>query len=393
MENRILYSFILLVFLLSKTIFSQEALDESEQWLKIDNDLMFSLVIVADKDQNVTKGLLYGIKGDSLYISTRYEMISLNFNNLQTVSIENRKGNYHATALGALSGMYFGTTLFLTAKEQPAKYLEYDEIVSLAFIELLFASIGGGVGYLIDISEGFDQEVFYFNQAENGIDSEIKKLIVFLTNSSESKKIKVNFHFSQVKTRLSEIQDNSDQVSFSQNYQSNFNMLRKISVTYEFFENLEIGLTFSWYGEPDFYLYKYGYPYRTNNTSQSYDGMGYYVIANYKPLKNMLKDNFEIMFGAGIGVGKIDFNFKAVTVTHNYPPAPAFEINEININKIVFSFLLNAEIKYYIYSGLSVSIQADYIYIPGKMPAILEYELDERSLGNFSFGMGMGINF
>ena len=147
--------------------------------------------------------------------------------------------------------MYFGTLLLLTSKDQPAKYLEYDddEAGVLALYELLFAAVGGGIGYLIDRNSGDEQEVFYFNQDEDGIDKEIKELKDFLTNRSASKKMKINFHLSQVNTRLSEIQDNTDDNYYWNGYYNsnyyqlhNFNMLRNLSLHMKFLKNLKLGL-------------------------------------------------------------------------------------------------------------------------------------------------------
>ena len=259
------------------------------------------------------------------------------------------------------------------------------------------------IGYLIDRSSTGGQEVFYFNYDEEGISNEINKLKKFLTNDDSAKKFHLSIHLSQVNTRYSEIQDNSintyDGYYYPYGYAvHNFNLLRKLSSTYEFVNKLEIGIALSWFGEPSFYMSTYEYRYdpyesTSTNVTQSYDGLGYYLLVNYKPLKNILSDNFDIILGCGIGFGKVDLNYRSETTTQNYPSEPVKQINETIIDETLFSSLFSGEIKYYIYPELSLSLQADYVYLPEKMPAIPAFGYEERNLGNFSFGLGLGVNF
>ena len=39
---------------------------------------MYNIVIATDVNQKITKGLLYGMKGDTVYLSLKNEMIKLN---------------------------------------------------------------------------------------------------------------------------------------------------------------------------------------------------------------------------------------------------------------------------------------------------------------------------
>lgn len=400
----------LLIFLLSTMVNAQEKFSESEQWINIDKDLIYNIVIATDIDQNIIKGLLYGMKGDSIYLSLNKKMISLDVKNLITLSIENRRTSNLGAVSGALSGMYLGSLLLLTSQNQPAKYLVSEEGSILPpLYELLFVTVGGGIGYLIDRSSRDGQEVFYFTLGEEATAKEIKKLKNFLTHNYSAKKLHINIHLSQVSTRYSEVLDKNSNNNYGANgyYYSNdyglhsFNLLRKLSVTYEFIEKLEIGFAFSWFGEPNIGLFKNESHYDPNNyystsanVTQSFDGLGYYLVLNYKPLKNTLPDNFDLIIGGGIGFGKVDFSFRSETITtQNYPAEPVNEIKESIIDKVIFSSLFAGEIKYYIYPELSLSLQADYIYLPEKMPAVPAFGYEERNLGNFSFGLGLGVNF
>jgi hypothetical protein len=393
-----------MIVFLSTSVTPQEKLPESEQWININKDMMYNIVIATDREQHITKGILCGIKGDSIYLSLYNKIFSLNLKNLLTLSIEDRRTSHLATVSGALSGMYLGSLLFLTSKNQSAKYLEYDGNLEIAIYELLFVTIGGGIGYLIDRSSNADQEMFYFNHDEESADKEIKRLKNLLTDNHAPRKMHLSIHLSQVNSAFSAIMDkynNSDGHYYYNVYSAyelhSFNLIRKLSLTYEYMENLEMGVALSWFGEPNFTLQGEGNyngaNYTSSSISQTYDGLGYYLISNYKPLTNIIPDKFDLIIEAGIGFGKVNYNFRSETTIRNYPSEPIIEIRERRINKMLFSSLFGAELKYCIYPELSLSLQADYIYLPEKMAAIPEFGFEERSLGNFSFGLGLGANF
>lgn len=391
----------LLIISLPMIVYSQDKLRDSEPWIRVDNDLMYNIVVATDKNQKITKGLLYGMKGDSIYLTLNNKMISFDLKDLITLSIENRRTRNLGTVSGALSGMYLGSLLFLTSKNQSAKYIEYEGSGRVALYELLFVTVGGGIGYLIDRGSKDGQEIFYFDKDKEGVDKEIKNLRKFLTNSSTPGKLHLSISLSQVNTRYSEVKDKIEKNYYNYNYSNihSFNLLRKLSLTYDLFDNFELGVALSWFGEPLLSYNNYDYYYDTtyvnirSTISQTYDGLGYYFIINYKPLKNIIPDNLDLIIGAGIGVGKVDYNLKYETITDIYPSEPITKLEESRIDKIMLSSLFCGEVKYFIYPELSISLQADYIYLPENMPAIPTLGLKERNLGNFSFGLGLGANF
>ena len=69
MGYRFYYFFVLLIMHLSTLAYSQEKSPDNEQWIIIDKDLMYNIVIATDVNQKITKGLLYGMKGDTVYLS------------------------------------------------------------------------------------------------------------------------------------------------------------------------------------------------------------------------------------------------------------------------------------------------------------------------------------
>jgi hypothetical protein len=397
------YFFVLLIVHLSTLAYSQDKSSESEQWITIDKDVMYNIVIATGINQQITKGLLYGMKGDSIYLSLRNETIKLNLRDLLSLSIEKRASGDLGLLSGTIGGMYLGSLALLTSKNTSAKYLDYEDGYILALYELGFAVVGGGIGYLIDRKSADQQKIFYFNRDDSGIIKEIKRLKDYLTNSSTSRKVKVNFYLSQVNTRFSEVQNNSNDSyywngNYNMNYSElhNFNMLRKLSLTYEAFEQLEIGLALNWFGEPPFYHYQYKYLSDSTVSKtilQYYDGLGYYLVLNFRPFRNNIPDYFDLLVGGGVGFGKVDYHFKNEAVINKPSSKSIVVTNERIIDEALFSSIIMCEMKYFVYPELSVSIQADYIYLPEKMPAIPEFGMKERNLGNFSYGLGFGFNF
>lgn len=64
----------------------------------------------------------------------------------------------------------------------------------------------------------------------------------------------------------------------------------------------------------------------------------------------------------------------------------------LNGNRL--SYILMSRFNLNIFPELYLSLQGDYILVTGnKMPAISDLSLKERNFGNFSVGVGMGLNF
>ena len=113
MDNKFYYFYIILIICLSNLINAQDENLKTNQWVKIDKELIYSIVIATDINQQITKGLLYGMKGDSIYLSLKNEMIKLNIRDLITLSIEDRRTSNRGFVFGTIGGMYLGTLLFL----------------------------------------------------------------------------------------------------------------------------------------------------------------------------------------------------------------------------------------------------------------------------------------
>lgn len=402
MNKAVSVIFFVLITLQTEMILAQEKKDPSDKWLKIDGKLINHIITVTDKNMKVVKGLLTGIKGDSLYLNNRNQIVGLSLKSILSLSIESKSSNYFATVAGAFSGMYLGTVLFLTSGNHPAKYLEYDGPGVLALYELLFATVGGGVGYLIDQGIKKDLETFYFEGDNDEVEKEINKFKNFVAGESDYKKIKLSINFAQVETRKSELPENpNNYYNYFYDFRDthSFNMIRNLSISYNAFDNFDFGIAVNWFGEPTFSYYGYTYEQNQSTSStinQEYEGKGLYLVSKYLPFKNILPDIFEFSIGTGVGFGEVDFRLSRNKTISNYYQEPFSEetINETkNINKTLFSYLLTGELLVKLYPSLSLSLYGDYIHLPETMPAIPEFNLKERNLGNLSYGLGIVFSF
>lgn len=394
---------IMFLTLKANFIVPQQNSVSSEEWLRIDDKLINHLVIATEKNTNVVRGLLSAVKGDSLYISNKNKITTLSLKDLISVTIVGKETSLFPTLIGAISGMYLGSILFLTADDQPGEYLEYEELGILALYELLFATVGGGIGYLIDQTFSQDQETFYFTGDNEKVEKEIMRFKSFLSGKYKTNKLKFTVNLAQVGTRLSQLPDqyNSGYYYYSYDYHDihSFNMLRSLSLTYNIIEGIDLGIAVNWFGEPAFSYYSTSYQQNTVSSqtiTQNFKGNGFYFIVKYNPLQNILSDNIVVNIGSGIGLGKIDFNLSNQKTFADYTQEP-FTENVIDnsriINKTSISYLATGELAFKIYPALNLSLYVDYVYLPEKMPAIPELKLDERNLGNFSYGLGIGFNF
>lgn len=385
-------SFALALSLICGDVRAQEHRENGE-WLRIDENLVNSIVTATYLNYHVVTGLLHGMKGDSIYVSSGVRVIPVDLNDLQMLSIEYEKQGSQGAVIGMLSGVYLGSLFFYTSKNSSAKYLEYEEGLEFPAAEALCLIAGGGIGYLFDIGSREGKKVFYFGREGEDNAKEIRNLKDFLEDKSNKRRLRINFYASYINTRLSEFNDRHEDY-YPYTDVTRLNLLRKLSVTYEVYDNLEFGIALSWFGEP--YLSYSSYVYSMNSystsTNQSYEGKGYYLLVNYKPLKRIIPENLDFVIGAGIGTGKVDYHLTSETITYAYPESYTKTI-EHKINRSLFSALFSSEIRYYLYPVVNISLQADYIYLPEKMPAVPSLDLKEKDLGGFGFGFGFGLNF
>ena len=357
---------------------------------------------VIDKNGNKSIGFLFGLKSDSLILIRKNEKYYYSLKDLLNIEIEYSRKNYKGVVIGSIAGVYLGNIIFFSADGQPTEYWDNEDAGVKAAASLIFAFVGGGIGYIIDIASEGEQEIFSFSFNVNDTEwvQELQRLKEFLIGIEKENMVNINFSLSQVSTRFSEIEDNS---SISQNYYydsyysgvTSFNLLRRIQVTYALLNCLDVGGSICWFGEPSFHSYLYNYfPNGTEsiNIAQKYEAVGYYASAVYYPLKSIFPKILAWSISGGIGIGNVNYSFEYLRTIENYPNITEEETTK-TIDENVFSAIISTQLDLYIINELSLGFVVDYVYVPGEMPAIPNTDISESSLSNFSFGAALGFHF
>jgi hypothetical protein len=360
----------------------------------IDKDILYSLVIAQDKNGNFSTGFLIGLKSDTLVIHVKDQNRDIAINDLILLSIETKgKGGMRGVAIGGILGTYLFFLAFMQAEYEPFAYWQNESPGGQAILSLVGTLLGSAVGYAIDKTTAEDAEIFNFNGNDRDRIEEFQRLKDFLTGKESASKLHLNFQLSQVSTRLSESENNRDDYYYSYRDVTSFNLLRKIQLTYSIFDALEIGGAVSWFGEPSVQWYP-----GSSGTGeivsgeQTYEGYGFYATAVYNPFHLFFSETFAWKIGAGIGSGNVDYEFTASKEIF-HPYYTFVDTTIASINKSLFSAILYTQFDLFLYDRFSIGFVADYIYLPEEIPGIPELDISSRNLGNFSFGLTLGLHF
>ena len=357
-------------------------------------DLMYNIVTILDKNENITRGFLIGLRSDSILILKNKKTIGIAISEIIHISIDTDHSNWMSFTSGAVLGMYIGNLIFFQAEEQPTAYWSTDAEEGKLAASLFFAFIGGGIGYIIDLGLEKSEESFDLSGEGSQRMKEVERLKKFLLSDESTKQVHVTVQLAQVGTRFSEVEELSNSSYSSYNEVTSFNLLRKLQVTYSLFYSLDVGGAISWFGEPEARWNSISYfsEEQAYEGSQSYEGTGYYAVASYHPFKSVFSSSFSWIIGGGIGLGNVNYNFINVVNSGVFPNASS-DSTIVKINESMFSGLIFTEFDLYLFDEFSLGLAIDYVYLPEEMEAIPELGIDKRSLGNFSIGATIGLHF
>jgi len=397
-----IYLFHILLFLIitGNNAFAQDKTNTSSieaTMTTVREDLMYNIVTILDKKDNNTRGFLVGLRSDSLLLINNKKTFGIAIADIIHISIEKDHSNLMLFTSGAFLGMYLGNLIFFQAESQPTAYWSGGDEEGKLAASLLFAFIGGGIGYIVDLGLEKSDETFDLSGENSQRMKEVERLKKFLFSDETTKQVHVTVQFAQIGTRYSEVEglSNSPYPSHSHyNEVTSFNLLRKLQVTYSLFNSLYVGGAISWFGEPranwfSNYFYSEQQSYQG---AQSYEGTGYYAVASYQPLKSVFSSSISWKIGAGIGLGNVNYEFLNVVTTGSYPNRIS-DSTIVKINESMFSGLLFTEFDLYLFDEFSLGLVIDYIYLPKEMEPIQQLGIDKRNLGNFSIGATIGLHF
>ncbi|MCH8034091.1 MAG: hypothetical protein IH950_10110 [Bacteroidetes bacterium] len=358
-------------------------------------DLMYNIVTILDKKDNITRGFLLGLRSDSIIILKNKKTFGIAINDIIHISIDTDHSNWMSFTSGAFLGMYIGNLIFYQAEDQPTAYWSSDDEEGKLAASLFFAFIGGGIGYIVDLGLEKSEESFDLSGEGSQRMKEVERLKKFLLSDESTKQVHVTVQLAQVGTRFSEIEDLSNSSDYYSRRVTSFNLLRKLQVTYSLFYSLDVGGAISWFGEPQTIWFSNCFFCNQQSSyqgTQSYEGIGYYAVASYHPFKSVFSSSISWIIGAGIGLGSVNYDFINVVNSGVFPNASS-DSTIVKINESMFSGLIFTEFDLYLFDEFSLGLVIDYVYLPEEMEAIPELGIDKRSLGNFSIGATIGLHF
>jgi hypothetical protein len=371
--------------------------------------LLFNRVLIYRREGGPRSGLLVGVESNALIIRVGKKDEKLVRTNLAKVIIETEKKTSRNVLYSMLIGTYLHNLIVRRAKNQPKAYRDkmHEGAGTILLGNVLSAGMWGGLGYLASSIFEKDEKVFNFNGSEEIRNAEWDRLRRYVIGEHSPKKVHLSVQAGHVFTRVSSsykilmqnagygISGYSYLIGEYREEASDFNMLRKLQLTYSFKSEAEIGVALFFIGEPSISGYKYQkyQIWDSSGVEQILDATGYYAIGIYKPFLKRMPKRTAWNVGVGIGLAKVEFNLKAHTETWD----PYTEVTtEHNISNTSFSGVVFTELKFHLQDSLVFGLTADYVFVPAaNAPNIPEAGIPAQKLrfGNGSIGFTLGLDF
>ncbi len=392
MKKYLFIIFIILYFLFSIDSSGQNNTEDKkrqETMILANSKLMHNIVVVTDRNGNVNRGFFIGLKADTIIFSRQNEQFKYSLKDLINVTIDVEPSNTKGLLIGGVLGMYIANISILRAENQPFAYMNDDGLWRSVIFSLVFGSAGGGIGYLIEANSAKEQIDFIFSDDPLIWKKEFERFKQFIIGEEQEKSLHISIQLYQVSTRLS----NSNDPKQYYYEAKNFNLMRKLDVTYSFFNKINLGMAICWFSEPSFHDWVYEeLNYTSIFVKQKYDGIGYYAVGTYEPFKKVIYQTVSWKVGMGIGIGDIDY--RENRLKENYVEGEnSSETFETAINKSLFSGIIFTNLDFYLNNSLSLGFSADYVYLAETMPTIPELNIGKSNFGNYSLGLNFSLHF
>jgi hypothetical protein len=368
-------------------------------------DLLFNRIMVNLKGGQIHIGLLAGIMDRGLVLRIQKKDVVIQYDELEHVVIERKKGGGVYIPGGMLLGLYLGNIVAYRSHDTPPFHLEKAGILGMAFWNVVFAAAGGGLGYLGSTLVEKDEKAFDFTGEEKARLKQWKHLQWFVTGNggSRTKKIHLTLQGGYVSNWTtdkyrSQLENNGYYVyDYSNDYRevTKVSLLRKVHLTYSPFSRTEFGVAANFLGEPSITA-SYYRSSLARFADQSFDTRGYYAVAEFHPFSPGKLGSFDWSVGIGAGLAEIKFDFFSETFGGAQYGWNRVRVDDFHLSRRMFSGVVFTELKVGIQKGISLGVMADYVYIPAvKIPEFPGAGIpgQDLNLGNASFGLLLGFHF
>jgi len=183
----------------------------------------------------------------------------------------------------------------------------------------------------------------------------------------------------------------------------NFDMFRKVQLTFNFGRAFEVGLAFYPLSEPMAAAGKYVRTYvgdlefdNSFQITQTLSAYGAYAVAVYKPFLGRLPKPFSWSIGLGLGAARVGYHLKTFLQTEDLHNGYQDQEGGFDVSKTHPSGVIYTQFECFLYQNVSVGVIADFVYVPSvRVPAFPEMGLSAQSLrfGNASIGFVLGAHF
>ena len=360
-------------------------------------DLLFSHVLVYQKEGSPISGLLVDLESASLVLRIGGKDKKIPMERMAKVVIEKEKISSWYGIYGMALGAYLGSLIMLRA--QPTAYMKsLSEDWERTAGVLVAAVAGGGLGYLARPLFEKDKIIFDFSSSDEKNQAEWSRLRRFLVGRAVPGK--VHFVIQVAKVFTGETNRNQD-LLFDQGFSayaygtSDINLLRKLQLDISISPKIDAGVALFFLGEPWLGMEKYTGS-GTWNMQQTLTMTGYYAVGSYKPLSGRLSDNLNLKIGMGIGAAQLHFSMNS-DYSWGFYPNYYSSSSEKNISKLLLSGVFFAELNLQLGSHMSLGLGADYVLVPAKqeIPAFPDLGLPAQTLrfNNANIGFTLGLHF
>lgn len=374
---------IYLLIIFSTVITAQKEKEYSEY----KNKFAFDPVLIVDRQGVMSRALFLDLEGDSLRLLINSKVTMLALSSIKFFKMDSQLRSRDNMVSFGLAGAFFAQLLLRKQDTQSDRFIQSEGLWSHIVVGSLGAVAGGLIGLGFDRS-GNEKEMEYdFDNPGDVL--KFRKDVLHTTNET-----RINFYY-EISKVYSRTDPTARQASgnFYDYNNAMLNVFRSIRLTYSLNPSLETGITIYSVAEPNLrYQYNSQYNYSTEEmTNKVY---GYYATAFYDPFEFPREYPVSLKAGIGAGFATIDYTVsKSLSIMDpvNFTTVTTFEFNRLE--KTVVSAFAALELRYFPSSKVSMALTGDYVYIPEKtLPSNLPDE-GERSFGNFSLGLTLGLHF
>ncbi|PLX30909.1 MAG: hypothetical protein C0600_07090 [Ignavibacteria bacterium] len=320
------------------------------------------------------------------------------FSDAVSIRMPGRPVAGRAFVYGMFLAAYVSNHFFWSRENQIGSFLNTypDEKVGFLASNLGTGLVIGSIVYLFASASDQDEEEFHVLHGNVHGQNEKNRFMSFVKRDDSKPSMHVSVQMSTVapvesnramkllnESGFSDVHSNS--ISWQHRALTDFNILRKLQATFSIRPDICFGLSYMDLAER----------YSTYSaTGKAPDGSrqevefmqdltGWYAVGTYEPLLRHLNQPLEWKIGVGLGVTAIDGHVASLTAVH--------DLTDKTLSALLFS-----EFNLYVYSGLSLGLTAEYVYVSGMEIGPLQGVTSENSMINFnstSWGLVLGVHF